>query len=217
MWNILFMFYLCFICVVMYTCTCTYTVFLSMCDCNMVMCSSFFLYPFSSLLCIPLSLSVSVSLPLSVSPSLSSSSRYSQLLSEDTPETLVRLQSVHEVHGLITSSPTPSTGNHNHTLWSLTYLYVHVLFVDTSNNMHTSSCPCVTWIMDYDLKLLFFNTVDTDIRRGRTHLNIEERIRERKKERYTHKPLRLCTVVAMGIIILMLYIGWTVLILLVTL
>ena len=71
--------------------------------------------------------------------------------------------------------------------------------------------------MDYDLKLLFFTTVDTDIRRGRTHLNIEERIRERKKERYTHKPLRLCTVVAMGIIILMLYIGWTVLILLVTL
>ena len=55
--------------------------------------------------------------------------------------------------------------------------------------MHTSSCQCVK--MEYDLKLLFFTTVDTDIRRGKTHLNIEERIRERKKERYTHKPLRL--------------------------
>ena len=123
----------------MVMCTCTYTVFMSMCDCDMVFVflflslSFFFLYYVFLFLSPSLPLSPSLSLPLSSS----SSCRYSQLLSEDTPETLVRLQSVHEVHGLITSSPTPSTGNHN------------VLFVDTSNNMHTSSCPCVN--MDYGL------------------------------------------------------------------
>ena len=148
MWNILFMFY-------MYTYSNVYMYILCFWAC-VVLCSSFFLYPFSSFIMyssFSLPLSPSLSLPLSSS---SSSSRYSQLLSEDTPETLVRLQSVHEVHGLITSSPTPSTGNHNDTLWSLTYLYVHVLFVDTSNNMHTSSCPCVN--MDYGLwfKIIFF-------------------------------------------------------------